>query len=257
MCVSPQNGFLVALTARGFPKAGVTVGRVFITKARPEIDLLALQEISRHEGWHGQQWAAASLVAGPAALPVAYGAAEAVFPGAQNPFERAAGLSDGGYTVPDGICPAPFGIVMWVFAAAGALVVRRRMTRPSAHAPGCRHVRRDTARRPVILRHIAGLTARCRTTLSAACRWPGPAVITHRSPAAPLRTGPPTWYGGRPAARESRPSGGRRASTPHKPALPRAGDDGLHGWCRQDSGLHRALADPAQLVPSRPNWSSK
>lgn len=166
LCVSPQNGLLVALTDRGFPRAGVTVGRVFITKDRPDIDPLALQEISRHEAWHGQQWAAGTALAGPAALPAAYSAAEFAFPGAQNPFERHAGLSDGGYVVPDAVCPAPVAVALWIIAALSA-VVMRLTRRPAAHGQGCRRTRSR------ILDHAAALTQWCRTALSPPLRLRG------------------------------------------------------------------------------------
>jgi hypothetical protein len=57
-----------------------------------------LRGIIIHEARHREQWAVATVIAGPLAFPVAYTIDDFFFPGARNQFERMAGLGAGGYT---------------------------------------------------------------------------------------------------------------------------------------------------------------
>lgn len=54
--------------------------------------------VAGHEAKHRTQWAVVSVIAGPFAFPVVYGADDLFFPGARNHFERMAGLEAGEYT---------------------------------------------------------------------------------------------------------------------------------------------------------------
>jgi MYXO-CTERM domain-containing protein len=55
--------------------------------------------------------------------------AELLFPGPNNPFERAAGLAKGGYVVEDGVPPKVAGMGLGLAAAALLLRERRRIRR--------------------------------------------------------------------------------------------------------------------------------
>jgi hypothetical protein len=72
------------------------VGELFVAPPRPTADRQTLSDIGEHEQAHSRQWAVATLAGGPLAFPLAYFAAELLFPGPNNPFERAAGLTKGG-----------------------------------------------------------------------------------------------------------------------------------------------------------------
>lgn len=88
--------------------------------------------LARHESHHRPQWAVATVLAGPAAFPLAYGVDDFFFPGARNHFERLAGLAEGGY-VPEPAGPV-LGPPQWAAlsalpAGAAALGVRSRRRR--------------------------------------------------------------------------------------------------------------------------------
>ncbi len=71
----------------GYPRGGVTIGSVWLCGTLNDDARL------RHETVHATQWA----IFGPL-FPLAYLLAEVAFPMERNPFERWAGLRDGGYT---------------------------------------------------------------------------------------------------------------------------------------------------------------
>ena len=70
----------------GYPRAGLTVGSVWLCGTLND------ERRRRHEAVHATQWA----IFGPL-LPPRYWIAEAIAPHERNPFERWAGLRDGGY----------------------------------------------------------------------------------------------------------------------------------------------------------------
>jgi hypothetical protein len=86
----------VSLVRQGYPRGGVMVGELFVAPPRPTADRQTLSDIGEHEQAHSRQWAVATLAGGPLAFPLAYFAAELLFPRPNNPFERAAGLTKGG-----------------------------------------------------------------------------------------------------------------------------------------------------------------
>jgi hypothetical protein len=91
--------------------------------------------LARHESRHRPQWAVATVLAGPAAFPVAYGVDDFFFPGARNHFERQAGLAEGGYVPAGGapvLGPPQVGVLAGVLAVGAGLVVLRRRTRRRA-----------------------------------------------------------------------------------------------------------------------------
>ncbi|MGC5165300.1 hypothetical protein [Luteimicrobium sp. DT211] len=75
--------------------------------------------LARHETHHLDQWAVFTLGGGPLAFPVSYYTDTAFFPISRNHFERAAGLSDGNYPIPDSYGPDP----VWPLVAAIGLVL--------------------------------------------------------------------------------------------------------------------------------------
>lgn len=91
--------------------------------AKPEV----IEAIARHESRHVDQWAVATMLGGPMALPTTYYVDSLFFPLARNHFERAAGLEDGGYDVPPDFGPSPLWLPL--LASVGLLVValRRRI----------------------------------------------------------------------------------------------------------------------------------
>ncbi|TDO51624.1 hypothetical protein EV643_103363 [Kribbella sp. VKM Ac-2527] len=104
-------------------------------------------ELARHESRHTDQWAIMTLIGGPLAFPAAYYADGAFFPFSRNHFERAASLSDGGYTAPPDNLPAPLPGAAAAVGVVLLLVLRRRIrwfsrilaagrTGAIAHQPG-------------------------------------------------------------------------------------------------------------------------
>lgn len=94
------DGLLLAEGYRlPFPVAGAfTIGDVVITATRFAPLLSALPRVLAHESRHSRQWA----TLGPVFLPLyllsgAWSWARTGDLAARNPFERAAGLADGGY----------------------------------------------------------------------------------------------------------------------------------------------------------------
>lgn len=72
-----------------------------------------------------------TLAGGPLAFPVSYYLDSAFFPDSLNHFERAAGLSDGGYPIPDSYRPDP---IWWLVAVIGIVFFFT-----SAPVSGCSH----------------------------------------------------------------------------------------------------------------------
>lgn len=77
-------------------KRTVNFGDMVISPRFPTVPSDAAN-LAEHESHHRPQWAVATLLAGPAGFPVAYGVDDFFFPGARNHFERLAGLELGGY----------------------------------------------------------------------------------------------------------------------------------------------------------------
>jgi len=106
---------------------GTTVGDLFLTRVEPGLSGSRADALGRHESRHVDQWTAATLLAGPLALPVLYAVDETLFPGSRNHFERGAGLEDGGYPPPSGTGPDPQGSGGAVLLALALLLGRHRL----------------------------------------------------------------------------------------------------------------------------------
>lgn len=122
ICVSEHESFYVAVNAHHIAGArAMAVGDIVLT---PGFDLNRdeLAALAGHEANHRVQWAWGDLLAGPAAFPVAYGVTDFFFPGAHNPFERAAGLEGGLYT-PKGTGPVLGTAQLAALATVAAIVV--------------------------------------------------------------------------------------------------------------------------------------
>lgn len=93
------------------------------TNARPDL----VEAIARHESRHVDQWAVATVVGGPLALPTAYYVDSLIFPLSRNHFERAAGLGDGGYDLPPDFGPSPLWPPLVLSLALLVVLLRRRI----------------------------------------------------------------------------------------------------------------------------------
>lgn len=116
-------------------KRTMNFGDMVISPRFPTVPAQAA-DLARHESRHRPQWAVATLVAGPAAFPVAYGVDDFFFPGSRNHFERQAGLRAGGYPW-EGAGPVlgpPQVAVLTAVAGAGVLAAVRRRRAARARA---------------------------------------------------------------------------------------------------------------------------
>jgi hypothetical protein len=125
------NYYVGVVTVAEAGKRTVNFGDMVVSPRFPTAPSEAA-ELAEHESHHRPQWAVATLLAGPAGFPVAYGIDDFFFPGARNHFERLAGLTSGGY-VWEGAGPVigvpQVVVLVLVVGAAGGLVVRRVATR--------------------------------------------------------------------------------------------------------------------------------
>ncbi|ONI75516.1 hypothetical protein BWI15_06610 [Kribbella sp. ALI-6-A] len=101
VCRFAPNGTLVARMESGYARGGTMYGHAFLTSPGQDRTYAELVPIKRHESRHTVQWTVGTALAGPLGFPVAYSLDELFAPGAHNHFERAAGLTDGGYAAPD------------------------------------------------------------------------------------------------------------------------------------------------------------
>lgn len=134
---SSESGLTVAETDQGFPRSGLTIGHLFITDPRAYEGGEPTASMLHHEEQHGLQWGAASVLGGPAALPLSYGATEILLPEERNPFEQAAGLTDGGYDHPTTMQPNPFGLTTYLVIAGVVLAARPRARPLVRHSERC------------------------------------------------------------------------------------------------------------------------
>lgn len=129
-----DNGTTAVVLNDGVVRAGTMFGTVFLTDQHMDVGSPRTQRLAEHEARHADQWAAFSLVGGPAAFPALYALDEAFFPGAFNHFERQAGLDDGGYDTPSD-CPSLAGRLTLASLAllAGSAVAARRRPQSGGH----------------------------------------------------------------------------------------------------------------------------
>lgn len=129
----------VAFVPSAASDTALTVGDVFVTGLREQ----QARELAEHESAHVNQWAVLTLAGGPVALPVLYSLDEALFPGARNHFERAAGLVEGNYAPPAEFGPDPQWDQLAAIAAVVLLLFWRRLRWLARAAvlgrPGARH----------------------------------------------------------------------------------------------------------------------
>lgn len=118
VCRYAAADYYVGVVARAEAgKRTVNFGDMVVSPRFPTVPAEAA-ELAEHESRHRPQWAVATLLAGPAAFPLAYGLDDFFFPGARNHFERLAGLANGGY-VDEGRAPVLGAPQVAVLAAAG------------------------------------------------------------------------------------------------------------------------------------------
>lgn len=119
-------------------KRTVNFGDMVVSPRFPTIAADAA-ELAEHESHHRPQWAVATLLAGPAGFPLAYGVDDFFFPGARNHFERLAGLESGGY-VWEGSGPV-LGPPQVAVLVGLALLLAGLLLRRHRHHHGHRHRR--------------------------------------------------------------------------------------------------------------------
>jgi hypothetical protein len=131
-----------AMTLTFMPKArnltGGTIGDVFITPWRPDLDSWQTEALARHESRHSDQWAVATAVGGMTLLPVAYLVDDSLYPGELNHFEQSAGLAAGGYPRVPSPAPGPRPVAVAIWALLACLFLRshlRQLTRALAGRP--------------------------------------------------------------------------------------------------------------------------
>lgn len=97
VCLSRSADYYVAVHADNIAGTNaLTLGDIVLTPGF-DVSKEQLRTLIGHEARHRAQWSVATAVAGPFAFPVAYGIVGFFFPGPRNFFERAAGLTSGGY----------------------------------------------------------------------------------------------------------------------------------------------------------------
>jgi hypothetical protein len=138
ICLSRHEDYYVAVNAHHIAgSSAMTVGDIVLT---PGFNMNKQERaaLAAHEAHHRVQWAWGTVIGGPLAFPVAYAVVDFFFPGARNPFERAAGLERGLYT-PSGTGPvlgpaqlAVLATLAAIMALAIAAAWYRRSARPQA-----------------------------------------------------------------------------------------------------------------------------
>ena len=144
LCSVADPPITLAFVPQGEGRAGGMVGEVFLASPQPRLDPVRARELAEHESRHVDQWAACSILGGPALLPVLYTVDDTLYPNSENHFEQAAGLADGGYPpAPDPpVGPRRWAVALWL--AVLVVLSRRRLRwlvrtvvrRRSTHAPG-------------------------------------------------------------------------------------------------------------------------
>jgi hypothetical protein len=129
ICRFMPNGTLVARMESGYVRGGTMYGHAFLTYSHRQWTYAELVPIKRHESRHTVQWTMGTVVAGPLGFPVAYSVDELFAPGAHNHFERAAGLTDGGYAVPDRPPPTLVRVFLALVVVGLVLFERHRLSR--------------------------------------------------------------------------------------------------------------------------------
>jgi hypothetical protein len=127
LCDLRRPSITLAFVPRAHSTSGSTIGDVFVTPQRPNLDDAQTERLARHEARHSNQWAIATALGGVMLLPVAYLVDESMYPSELNHFEQAAGLAEGGYPpapVPRP-GPRPWALVTW--SVVGALLLRTRL----------------------------------------------------------------------------------------------------------------------------------
>ena len=130
MCNTQVPDLTVALVPEARLTGGSTVGDVFLTSVRSDLAPDHAAALARHESRHADQWAVLTVFGGIAALPLAYGVDQSIWPGSQNHFEQSAGLAGGGYPAPGpGSTPRLWVAYLWL---ALVLIANQRRIRYAA-----------------------------------------------------------------------------------------------------------------------------
>jgi hypothetical protein len=108
---------------------GSTIGDVFLTPWRPDLDERQTRALARHEARHSDQWAVATALGGTTLLPVAYLVDDSLYPGERNHFEQSAGLAAGGYPPVPSPAPGPRPLAVIGWALLACLSLRSHLRR--------------------------------------------------------------------------------------------------------------------------------
>ena len=127
ICDLPRPRLMLTVMPGAMSTGGSTIGDVFVTPLRPDLDPRQIEALARHEARHTDQWAVATALGGVTLLPFAYALDESLYPGSLNHFEQSAGLAGGGYPQPPSPSPGPrpWALAAWLLVLA--LVLRRRI----------------------------------------------------------------------------------------------------------------------------------
>ena len=119
MCAMQHPAITLAFAPGGRSLKGSTIGNVFVTPRRPDLDDEQTEALARHESRHSDQWAVATALGGITLMPLAYFVDGSLYPDELNHFEQSAGLEAGGY--PPAPVPRP-GPQTWALAGWSLLV---------------------------------------------------------------------------------------------------------------------------------------
>jgi hypothetical protein len=127
LCSVGDPPITLAFVPQAGKHMGSMVGEVFLASPVPRINPVSAHDLAEHESRHVDQWAVSTIVGGIGLLPALYVIDETLYPGSENHFERAAGLSDGAYPPPPSPPRGPQGWAIGLWSGLVLLVGRRRI----------------------------------------------------------------------------------------------------------------------------------
>jgi hypothetical protein len=127
LCSVGDPPMTLAFVPQAGERMGSMVGEVFLASPVPRINPVRAHDLAKHESRHVDQWAVSTIVGGIGLLPALYAVDDTLYPGSENHFERAAGLTDGAYPAAPDPPRGPQGWAIALWAGVLMLVARRRI----------------------------------------------------------------------------------------------------------------------------------